>query len=160
MATQRDSEPSFGDAPNRHESQPGEFPADCTQSRPIETDVDDESASEAEDDVLKLLERVRLHAPEILEDVLGRVSTYKTMASTNREAQIDEDTVAVVAGQPVRIGRFEILEQIGSGGNGVVFRARDVRLKRLVALKIPRPEALISERLRERFIREAEAAAA
>ena len=61
---------------------------------------------------------------------------------------------------PRRIGRFEILRQLGQGGYGVVFLAHDPQLNRQVALKVPRPEVLVTASLRQRFLREAEAAAA
>lgn len=60
---------------------------------------------------------------------------------------------------PRKLGRFEILEELGRGGSGVVFRARDPALNRDVAVKIPRGETLVSQETRERFLREAEAAA-
>jgi serine/threonine protein kinase len=58
------------------------------------------------------------------------------------------------------VGHYRIIEKIGSGGMGEVFRARDERLGRDVALKMIRPAASDSpERLR-RFEQEARAAAA
>ncbi len=57
-----------------------------------------------------------------------------------------------------RIGRFELRGEIGRGGCGVVFRAHDPQLGRDVAIKIPRPESLVSDDLRQRFLREARAA--
>ncbi|MBX3412767.1 MAG: protein kinase [Pirellulales bacterium] len=58
-----------------------------------------------------------------------------------------------------RIGRFELLRELGRGGLGVVFLARDPVLKRLVALKVPRGDSLPGAEARERFQREAQAAA-
>lgn len=58
-----------------------------------------------------------------------------------------------------RLGRFEIRKQLGYGGFGVVFLAYDPHLGRDAALKIPRPEILVSSQLRQRFLREAHAAA-
>jgi hypothetical protein len=54
---------------------------------------------------------------------------------------------------------FEILRSIGRGATGTVWLARDVRLRRLVAVKVPRPELGRDPLVRARFSREARAAA-
>ncbi|MBI3667111.1 MAG: protein kinase [Acidobacteria bacterium] len=53
------------------------------------------------------------------------------------------------------LGHYEILEQIGAGGMGVVYRARDTRLDRIVAIKVLGQLMLGDETARERFLREA-----
>ena len=59
-----------------------------------------------------------------------------------------------------RLGDYEIVSQIGSGGMGVVYRARDTRLGRLVAIKVlPAHLSADSDRLK-RFEQEAQSAAA
>ncbi len=57
-----------------------------------------------------------------------------------------------------RIGRFELIERLGSGGFGEVWKARDTQLDRTVAVKIPHRGLLGSEEI-EKFLREARAAA-
>jgi len=57
------------------------------------------------------------------------------------------------------IGRFQIIRELGRGGLGVVLLAHDPLLSRNVALKLPRPEAIVTPQLRHRFRREGQAAA-
>ncbi len=56
-------------------------------------------------------------------------------------------------------GTFTIEGEIGRGGMGVVYRARDDRLKRRVAIKVLPPELAFQKEIRERFTREAQTAA-
>ncbi|MCA9146824.1 MAG: protein kinase [Planctomycetales bacterium] len=60
---------------------------------------------------------------------------------------------------PQRIGRFDIESLLGAGGFAVVYKGRDDRLGRTVAVKVPLPHVLAAEDLRKRFVREAQAAA-
>ncbi len=70
-------------------------------------------------------------------------------ADAAREPDVDE-----------RVAHFHILERLGRGGMGIVYRARDEKLGRVVALKVLPADVVARTDRRERFLREARAAAA
>jgi hypothetical protein len=59
-----------------------------------------------------------------------------------------------------KLGPYEIIEPVGRGGMGEVYRAHDARLRRKVAIKTMASRALADPDMRERFDREARAVAA
>ena len=61
--------------------------------------------------------------------------------------------------QSALAGRYSLERELGRGGMGIVYLAREVRLDRLVAIKLLPPGRARDGRLRERFLREARTAA-
>ena len=61
--------------------------------------------------------------------------------------------------QEALVGRYSLERELGRGGMGIVYLAREVRLDRPVAIKLLPPELAAHESLRERFLREARTAA-
>jgi eukaryotic-like serine/threonine-protein kinase len=87
-------------------------------------------------------------------------SFLEAPAYSEPEPAVSRATTAIVLTPGSRLGPYEIADAIGSGGMGQVYRARDARLGRDVAVKVlPREFATDAER-RRRFEQEARAASA
>jgi serine/threonine protein kinase len=70
------------------------------------------------------------------------------------------DTTSYKPAETLRtIGKFEILDMLGTGAFGTVYRARDSELDRFVAIKVPRADAVGTGDHLDRFVREARAVA-
>lgn len=85
-------------------------------------------------------------------DAAGRSEPWAAAAA----AQLISGRPALKAGQC--LGTYEILALIGAGGMGEVYKARDTRLNRSVALKVLLPERVSSPEHRHRFLQEAQLA--
>jgi eukaryotic-like serine/threonine-protein kinase len=83
------------------------------------------------------------------------VHCEKCGGSFRLEKLVQESTIDAIR----VIGRFQLLDAVGQGSFGTVWRARDTQLDRVVALKIPHPSALESGLDAERLGREARIAA-
>src|SRR5262245_53523314 len=59
-----------------------------------------------------------------------------------------------------RLGPYEIISQLGAGGMGEVYRAKDTRLDRMVAIKVLPSEKVADPERKRRFVQEAKAASA
>jgi WD40 repeat protein/tRNA A-37 threonylcarbamoyl transferase component Bud32 len=92
-----------------------------------------------------------------------RDDTAAGRAGGQRAAELQENPAAssfpLEVGAPRTFGKFQLLERVGVGGFGTVWRALDVRLNRIVALKIPHPHLIETAEDVARFYREARAAA-
>jgi serine/threonine-protein kinase len=111
-------------------------------------DLDVGLATEVEADLIF----ASLHQIERVEQLLvGLVVLLSLLAFySSRSAEVLTTQVE----DSERLGQYELLEQIGEGGSGRIFKARHAMLERLTAIKLIRPEVM-SEAARERFAREA-----
>jgi len=103
----------------------------------------------------------RLHAGEDV-DRTAVLATHPQHADALRRffelVDVIEAPPTAPGMEPARLGEFEILRELGRGGMGVVYAARQPSLNRSVALKVLPPALRRDERLHARFRREAEAA--
>ena len=103
---------------------------------------------------------IREHCPpgDPLRDELERLLLADQQAAGALDVPIHIETDAPGAppllSSGTRLDQYEILQQLGSGGLGVVYRALDTRLKRIVAIKVLKREA-VDDRSRQRLLREA-----
>jgi|GEM_PF-3222814 len=138
-----------------------ELHASDTVLRYVRTlDIDDEPQEQDEPQIASLLEELRelpaktaasVSEPSDRTDVDLRVDEVLRLASP---PVADSET----AGELGRIAHYRLLSLLGVGGMGVVFQAEDTKLQRLVALKVLQPS--LGKSARDRFVREARAAAA
>jgi eukaryotic-like serine/threonine-protein kinase len=75
------------------------------------------------------------------------------------EEDTDESDLARAGVTGMKFGRYTLLDEIGRGGMGIVYRARQDRLGRIVALKVLPGSAILTEDWRRRFDQEAASAA-
>ncbi len=115
----------------------------------------------------RLIERIRAGNDEELgaqQPGISSVPTEAPVAITGGDE--DPDPVPVNTNRGVRglleatvAGEFDVVRKIGEGAMAEIYLAREVSLRRLVAIKVLRPEHAETTTARQRFIREAQAAA-
>ena len=90
----------------------------------------------------------------------GQRFTLSVSGGDTHPPDRNSDTAAAPAKhRPANLGRFQIRTKLGAGAFGAVYRGYDPTLDREVALKVPHPGSLQTERDRDRFLREPKAAA-
>ena len=121
-----------------------------------------ESLGHEQDEVLTQLQRLSAT------DGHGATSTSEDAHRSSRSAAAESVELVIdpgrhiarrLAGGPFRVGRFEMLAELGVGSFGYVFRARDTELDRIVAVKFQRAGRIADAEEVERFHREARSAA-
>src|SRR4051794_5226621 len=92
----------------------------------------------------------------------AKVSFYSScgcpMSLPGDQAPFARDTQTHLPVPVERIGRYQLLEKVGGGGMGIVYKARHLALQRTVAVKLLHPNKEHLEHLAARFWREMEAA--
>jgi|GEM_PF-552760 len=96
---------------------------------------------------------------------IGSIEQAAALTGSPTGPQIDKEEIRFLAPPLLpdeigRLGSYRILQILGVGGMGIVFRAEDPRLKRQVALKAMKPAVAASPAAKDRFLREAQFTAA
>jgi CheY-like chemotaxis protein len=120
----------------------------------VERETSSDPALRAElSSLLAVYDRSDDYVHRLRQDVLGT-----DVQAILREPSVGADTPDPWIGRTV--SHYEITDRIGGGGMGVIYRARDLRLDRQVALKFIAPELRRDSEARRRFKHEARAASA
>ncbi len=102
--------------------------------------------------------------PEVLAQVQSLLAADAEVSKVGALDKISFSTTAIhqIAGHQDRsgetIGPYQVMEEVGAGGMGVVYKALDTRLDRIVAIKCLSSHNNLNEQARQRFITEARAA--
>jgi formylglycine-generating enzyme required for sulfatase activity/serine/threonine protein kinase len=124
-----------------------------------------EALLKAHDDAGSFLVTPAFAAEPCETDVLAERGHHRAASAGDNDGETDEPALDFLdpPRQPGHLGTFgpyDIVELVGHGGMGVVLKALDPRLNRVVAIKVLAPALASNAAARKRFLREAQAAAA
>ena len=112
-------------------------------------------------------EELRIEIESLLDEPAGAGNDLATGGAVVAALAADDVNAGARSSEPrlrvspgVRLGPYEIKELLGAGAMGQVFRARDTRLRRTVAIKVLPPDRMGDPDRRRRFLQEARAASA
>jgi len=106
--------------------------------------------------------KVRLNCPLCDESIEVVAARGESAACSVCQGEFDIDAMSNTSWAPDRLphlDKYQLLEKVGQGAFGTVYRARDGELDRIVAVKIPRSGRFISADEEDRFLREARSVA-
>ena len=95
--------------------------------------------------------------PTLIAEVERLLASYERV-SERLKPSAPEQAPSSTSGEPTRIGKYEVLERVGQGAMGVVYKARDPLMRRLVGIKTISADLASDPGQRDRFYREAQSA--
>ena len=114
---------------------------------------------EKADSLIEKLRRCIAQAPRLVCQADDPARTVTLAQDTKSLTDADDGALDAARTQPTNFGQYDLLAEIGHGGMGRVYKARQVRLNRLVAVKVIQAGAGADRGQRDRFCIEGEAVA-
>lgn len=107
------------------------------------------------------VDRLAAEHPDLAEELRSYVESLQVLhqMTTGLRPESSQQQASATTGRAKRLGDYEIIREVGRGGMGVVYEARQLSLNRQVALKVLPFAAMLDERQIARFRTEAQAAA-
>lgn len=121
-----------------------------------EPKVDAEPNEQIRGDVISPVNAHGARSSDFLEGGVSPLGADPHLPQPSSTGRFDFLAPPQMNGEIGRLGGYRVLQQLGAGGMGVVFRAEDPLLQREVALKVMLPWVASNPQSRDRFLREAE----
>lgn len=133
----------------------------------VSVEVDDSGVDLSAKELLSRLRSSQLLSDKDLSHSMARLDASKASADDIGQVLLDAkfltefqlESICRRPVDPLVLGEYVLLEQVGEGGMGTVYRAMHRRMRRVVALKVLKTEVAHAEELAMRFVREVQVAA-
>ena len=113
--------------------------------------------------ILEKILMINYHFRDAKDQVKAIKDTLNTLSPATGTKVSGASPDATMVGQTVprtgKTARYEIIKELGRGGMGVVYKARDTLLDRIIAYKVLPPQSQRDQRILDMFLREAQSAA-
>lgn len=111
-------------------------------------------------DIHQFIQRFSFLSESAINELKGSISLNQSDLEMSQWGDQEANDMAAELSAPVKISRFKIIETVGRGAFGIVYKGLDEELQRVVAIKVPAPSRVKDAGGRDAFLAEARVVAA